>query len=242
MDDTRAIVTGHSRGLGEAVTAELLQRGIAVLGLSRKETAAPASGTLRQVAIDLSDPGALASLAGSQVLSSFLAGASRVLLVNNAGVIEPIGPVGSQGGEAIARAVSLNVAAPLALADLVVARADASSEKRILHISSGAGRSTYAGWSIYCATKAALDHHARATKDDAVPGLLISSLAPGIIDTDMQAEIRGSSAERFPSVERFKSFKAEGMLAEPAAVATRLVDFLLSDTFGSVPVRDLRET
>ncbi len=116
-----------------------------------------------------------------------------------------------------------------------------ASERRILHVSSGAGRSAYPGWSVYCATKAALDMHARAVELDQDAQVKICSLAPGIIDTDMQAEIRASSLAQFPLRERFEQLKRDGALVSPQACAQGLVDYLLSPVFGEHAVADLRE-
>jgi benzil reductase ((S)-benzoin forming) len=96
------------------------------------------------------------------------------------------------------------VATPLMLASAVATASVSAGDRRIVHISSGAGRTAYPGWSIYCATKAALDHHARTVVLDANRALRICSVAPGVIDTGMQAEIRGSGEEKFPLREKFE--------------------------------------
>jgi NAD(P)-dependent dehydrogenase (short-subunit alcohol dehydrogenase family) len=240
---TCAIVTGHSRGLGAAILHELLGRGIATLGLSRGALRAPveaAPGLFEERTLDLSDPAALRSwLAGPQ-LANWVLGRQRVLLVNNAGTLEPMGPLPSQDLAAVADAVNLNVGAPLMLSAALCAVDDAGQERRIVHVSSGAARSPYPGWSIYCATKAALDHHARAVALDRTPGLRICSLAPGVVDTSMQAALRSVDPARFPLRERFQKLQREGQLASPADCARRLVDYLLSEAFGQEAVADLR--
>ncbi|WP_252925927.1 SDR family oxidoreductase [Aliihoeflea sp. 40Bstr573] len=240
---TKAIVTGHSRGLGEAIAAALLDKDVDVLGLARRGSAdlASAAGSKpTEITIDLGDVAALADRTLSDRIEAFCAGADRVFLVNNAGTVKPIGPVGTGGAEAIAKAVTLNVTGPLVLADLFQAVAAPVKDRRILHISSGAGRRGMAGWSVYCATKAALDNHARAVKEDAIAGLRVSSLAPGVIDTDMQADIRGSSVEQFPAIDQFKAMKADGVLASPAEAGAKIAAYLLSDDFGNDAVTDLR--
>ncbi|HQN12780.1 MAG TPA: SDR family oxidoreductase [Quisquiliibacterium sp.] len=240
----KAIVTGHSRGLGAAIAAGLLARGIAVLGLARArhpDLAGTRPELFDQVALDLSDTQAVTQWLGSGALDAWLADAGTVLLVNNAGVVQPIGPLPLQDVTTIGTAVALNVAAPLMLAAATAARRRQGADCRILHVSSGAGRHVFPGWSVYCATKAALDHHARAVVLDNTPGVRICSLAPGVIDTDMQAEIRATGLERFPVRERFDAMKREGALASAEDCAARIVDHLLSDAFGTVPVADLRE-
>lgn len=249
----KAILTGHSRGLGAAIAAELLGHGIPTLGLARRgneELAAAHGSLLAQAEIDLADDAALADWLAGDALSRFIDDTVTILLINNAGTVQPIGRSEMQDPVAIARAVSLNVAAPLMLF-AAVAAARGKAELRAIHISSGAGRKAYAGWNIYCATKAALDHHARAVAEDNKAeddkagdnsaGIKICSLAPGVIDTDMQAQIRSSTPEEFPLRADFVAMKEEGALSKPADTAHKLVRYLLSNPFGSEPVADLRQ-
>lgn len=241
---TRAIVTGHTRGLGAALAEHLLSRNIAVLALSRSRNAALAARyphTLEEVELDLADPARVAQWIAGDALRRFVDGAQSVLLFNNAGVVQPIGPLETQDAGAIAGAVGLNVATPLMLASAVASASVTASDRRIAHISSGAARNAYPGWSIYCATKAALDHHARAVALDANRALRICSVAPGVVDTNMQAEIRGSGKEQFPLREKFEDLKRKGQLTSPEQCAIQLIDFVLSDAFGQAPVADIRE-
>ena len=145
-----------------------------------------------------------------------------------------------QDAAAIARTVSLNVAAPLMLTSGIAAQMK-GRPCRVLHISSGAGRHAYPGWSIYCATKAALDQHASVIALDQSPGLKICSVAPGVVDTDMQTEVRAIPPEQFPMRERFIKMKNEGTLTPPSVAAGKLLDYLLSDAYGTVPLADVRE-
>lgn len=240
----KAIVTGYSRGLGAAIAENLLERGYAVLGLARQPNTslqARFQTQLTSVTLDLADSHALIEWLAGSTLAQFVAGAEQVLLINNAGTVQPVGPPGGQGAAAVAQAVSLNVAAPLMLADAFVAATASACERRILHVSSGAARSAYAGWSVYCATKAALDQHACAVVEDGVPRLRICSLAPGVIDTDMQLEVRTSADSHFPARPRFEALKRDGGLAAPQACAERLVAYLLAENYGRQPVDDLRQ-
>lgn len=232
----KAIVTGHTRGLGAAIAAELSGRGIAVLGLARGRAELPG---IEQVELDMADPAALNAWLAGGALRGFLAGCDEALLVNNAGVVTPVGPLTEHDPAEVVRAVSLNVAAPLALAAACVQAAPQAAH-RVLHVSSGAGRNAYPGWSVYGATKAALDHHARAVLLDNDRRVRVASLAPGVIDTDMQATIRATPDAHFPMRERFVELKQTGTLVAPEDCARGLVDYLLAPDFGSEPVDDLR--
>jgi NAD(P)-dependent dehydrogenase (short-subunit alcohol dehydrogenase family) len=113
----------------------------------------------------------------------------------------------------------------------------------VLGISSGAGKRAIAGWAAYCAAKAGLDHATRVMAlDEALrphPARLVS-LAPGIIDTDMQGELRAAPAAGFPEHDNFVQLKAHGQLATPADAAARILAFLARDDFGREPVADVR--
>ena len=120
----KAIVTGHTRGLGEAIAAELMARGVPVLGLSR--TRAPALAArfpqlLQQIEIDLSDSITVGHWLRSGAVQDFFEDSDTVLLVNNAGTVQPVGPLQEQDPLAVGDAVALNVAAPMMLSAGVVA-------------------------------------------------------------------------------------------------------------------------
>lgn len=239
----KLVLTGHSCGLGAAIAEAVLAQGIAVLGISRSTPQALEArypDLLQHYSLDLADTSALADWLDSGVLDRFLANASQCFLINNAGIVQPVGSVGRQGARAIAKAIGVNVAAPLMLTDAFVRATTQARDRRVLHISSGAARSAIAGWSVYCATKAALDHHARVVVTDEVTGLRMVSLAPGVIDTDMQAAIRATPFEQFPLRDRFQTMKDEGALASSDMTARELVAYLMSETFGQITDADLR--
>lgn len=241
--DRRAIVTGHSRGLGAAIAQQLLSRDVRVLGVARRrnsELAQRYRELLTEVQLDLADSAALAYWLEGDALGAFVRGSRMALLVNNAGVLEPIGPLEAQDVRLVERAAAVNVGAVLMFSASFAQKTRDIGDRRILHISSGAGSSAYAGWSVYCATKAALDHHARAVALDDSPNLRIGAVAPGVIDTDMQAEIRETTEDKFPDRQRFVELKREGRLRSPDEAGRDVVELLLSDRFGTETVTDLR--
>lgn len=237
MGSLKAIVTGHTHGLGASLAAEFESQSISVLGLARGQSATLSK--CLQISIDLSSTGELQNWLESSQLQMFLQDADVALLINNAGTVQPVGALFDQSPVQLAASIAVNVAAPLMLSAAVAAIMK-NRQTRILHISSGAGRSAYPGWSAYCATKAALDHHARAVALDAAPGIKICSLAPGVIDTGMQAEIRATPVERFPIRQRFVELKDSGALVSPQDCARAVAAYLLSERFGDKPVDDLR--
>ena len=72
-------------------------------------------------------------------------------------------------------------------------------------------------------------------------GARVVSLAPGVIDTDMQVQLRGADPALFPERVRFQSLKDNGQLDSPAQAAAKVLAVLDRDDFGSVPVTDVRE-
>lgn len=239
----KAILTGHSKGLGLGIAQSLLARGYPVLGLSRSihaELQNQFPMLLKQLPVDLADNAALQKLASDNLMQEFISNASLVLLINNAGLVSPIGPLNAQASSDISRSIQLNVTVPMVLSAQLTQLLTAGQHLRILHVSSGAGRSAYPGWSVYCASKAALDMHAQAAQLDKLAQVTICSLAPGVIDTDMQAQIRQTDEALFPNKKRFEELKNSQQLTSPEKAGERLVDYLLSPRFGSEAVDDLR--
>lgn len=237
----KLIITGHTRGLGRALAELYLRRGWRVLGLARGEAALRPSENLHQVSIDLADGAALAARLSDGLLWDFLADAGKILLINNAAAVSPNAVSGRQRPSEILSAVSLNVAAPLLLANAVLAARPALVPLDILHIGSGAGRKSYAGWSVYGASKAALDHHARCLAAEHHENVRAACLAPGVVDTDMQAQIRASDAAAFPLHARFVSLKNEGGLQTAADTAAKIAAYVESERFGTEAAADIRD-
>jgi NAD(P)-dependent dehydrogenase (short-subunit alcohol dehydrogenase family) len=66
-------------------------------------------------------------------------------------------------------------------------------------------------------------------------------LAPGVIDTDMQVQLRGAPADKFPDQNGFQQLKATGMLVTPDEAAKRILNYMARPDFGSNPVSDVRD-
>jgi NAD(P)-dependent dehydrogenase (short-subunit alcohol dehydrogenase family) len=236
------ILTGHTGGLGAALLDALVGApDTSVVALGRRRV--PRTETnLRQIVVDLRSPVDAAHALADALDVADCAGLTQVMLVNNAGVLPPIGPVGSRDVSDLADAVALNLATPIALTnELLRLTTDLDVERRVAQISSGAAATPYAGWATYCATKAGLDQFTRSVALEAPLRCRVCSIAPGVVDTAMQAQIRASNVADFPQHARFVALDRDGMLASPDRTARRLVDHLLSDSFGNPTVIDLRD-
>ena len=245
------LITGSSRGLGAALVAQRLLPGHAVLGLSRQQNAAlqaqaDAAGlALTQWPVDLGDAAPVA-LNLAQWLARLDASALvSVSLINNAGVVGTLAPLDRVPLADIVQGLRVGLeAAMLLTAAFLDATRHWSAQRRVMNISSGLGRTAMAGSAVYCAAKAGLDHFSRAVAleqaSQANPARVVS-MAPGVIDTDMQAELRGSDAALFPERARFVKLQADGGLSSPGDCARRLLARLERADFGQAVIADIRE-
>ena len=245
------ILTGASRGMGAAMARQLLASGHTLLTLARYPDAglsaqAQAAGAeLTQWPVDLADAGD-----ASERLRQWLAGFgaarfAQATLINNAGAIPPIAPLRDTQGSDTASALRVGLEAPMLLtAAFLDATRHWAGQRRVLNISSGLGRRPMASQAAYCAAKAGMDLFTRcAALDEAGQpnGARLCSLAPGVIDTDMQVQLRGANADDFPDRANFEQLKSGGQLASPEAAAQRVLAYLARADFGQHPVADVRD-
>ncbi|MBU6258523.1 MAG: SDR family NAD(P)-dependent oxidoreductase [Burkholderiales bacterium] len=247
MNRPLTIVTGSSRGLGLALAQALLQRGHLVLAIARGATpiADAAPGRLVAWQQDLADSGTAAARLEAWLTAQDGAALASATLINNAGVVSDPAPLAAGRADELARALRVGLEAPLLLtAAFLRASAGWALARKVLLVSSGLGRRGMAGSASYCAAKAGLDNLARAValEEAARPdGARIVSLAPGVIDTDMQAQLRHADPARFPERAGFVALKEQGRLDSPSQAAEKVLRFLARSDYGARPVTDLRE-
>jgi len=245
------IVTGSSRGLGAALVAQLLQPGQVLLGIARHsnpalQAQADAAGVaLTQWTADLVDPQPVAERLAAWLGGFDASTLASATLINNAGVAGLPASLGQVPLPSLSLAMRAGLEAPLLLTGaFLAATAGWPGARRVLNISSGLGRRAMAGTAAYCAAKAGMDHFSRAValEEAARPnGARIVSMAPGVIDTDMQAELRGADAQAFPEQARFAALHAQGQLSSAADCARTLLARLQRADFGDDPIADIRE-
>jgi NAD(P)-dependent dehydrogenase (short-subunit alcohol dehydrogenase family) len=221
------VVTGVSKGLGAALAASLLARGYLVVGVGRSAARDLAGRSWRFVACDLGDVEGVEPAALSALHALAATSPDSVCLINNAATAEPVGVIGQLTARAIDRALAINLTAPTILANLFCRFfTDDALPRRIINISSGAAHSALPGVGPYSIAKAGLEMLTRSLVADA-PAITTITLRPGIIDTPMQAFVRGHSPDVLPSVTMFRDFHATGQLVAPAIVAEKIVERLV---------------
>jgi NAD(P)-dependent dehydrogenase (short-subunit alcohol dehydrogenase family) len=242
------ILTGASRGMGRAMAEQLLQPGHRLLAIARRfdpalaALAAKRGADFEAWALDLADAPTAAGRLAAWLAAQAPADAA---LINNAAALSEPSPLRDGDIGDLSNAVRVGLEAPLLLsAAFLRATAAWPTDRRILNISSGLGRRAMAGSASYCAVKAGMDHFSRvlALEEAGRPhGARIVSLAPGIIDTDMQVQLRSADRGRFPDGAQFEAFKVEGRLDSPADAAAKVLRFLARADFGADPVADVRD-
>ena len=245
------ILTGASRGMGLAMAEQLLDAGHDLLCISRRHNdglALRASGKglrCEQWPQDLSRPETAAAKLETWLAGREAGAFTSVTLINNAGVLPRIAPLSAIAAADLAEALRVDLEAPMLLTSgFLRATQSWRAMRKVLNISSGLARRAMASQAAYCAAKAGMDHftHCVALEEAEHPnGAKVCSLAPGVIDTDMQVQLRSADPGQFPDIENFISLKNDDALLSPAAAAARVLAYLARPDFGSSPVADVRD-
>ena len=250
------ILTGASRGMGLGMARQRIAQGHRLLTLQRKPNSALTSAAesrgsmLEQWSADLTAPGLVADrlhawlAALPAALPAHGHGIQSLTLINNAALISTPSGLANANRLELGQALRSALEAPLLLTAAFLSATDGwACPRKVLNISSGLGRRAMAGAAGYCAAKAGMDHFSRAAalEEAAKPnGARIVSLAPGVIDTDMQVQLRGADPAQFADRGVFERMKTDGQLLDIDAAAARVLAWLGHDSFGSEPVADVR--
>lgn len=249
------IITGTSKGLGEALAKKWIspEHHLFCISRSRNEElikiAEQANCPLQYFEADLTNTALIPQLFAT-IMGHIIKGSARsVTLINNAGTVHPTSTIDQATAQEIQDNLALNLTAPMVLSsELIRSFAEWSIPKHIINITSGAGKNPYYGWSCYCTAKAGIDMFTRSVaveesyKENPVR---ILSIAPGVVDTPMQAEIRTKSIKQLRNVDYFIQLKDEGKLLSPELSSTLIVKMMSQSTYenGSIlDVRDIKDT
>lgn len=208
------IITGGGTGLGRAIALNLSHRAYPLLIVGRRleplqETADMLNGSCEVLAADVS------AEEGRAAIVAAVGARAVAMLIHNAGVLEPVGPLAEVSLDDWRKAMAINLEAPLFLTQALLPRLVGG---RVLHVSSGAARNPLAGWGAYCVSKAGLYmlyQMLNVERND----IAVGSIRPGVVDTPMQTLIREQEESRFPAVERFRQLKRQDQLRSPEDVA-----------------------
>ena len=201
------LVTGASRGIGAAAAVALAAAGAALRLVARDgdrlaevaRAIASAAGRAETAICDVTDYAAVSSM----VEDALRRRGPIDVLINNAGVVEPIGPVADADPAAWARSIGINLIGAYNVIRAVLPGMLATRAGRIINLSSGAATTPLEGWSAYCSSKAGLAMLTQMVTLEAGPaGIQTFGFSPGTTDTDMHVLIRASGINRISQIPR----------------------------------------
>ncbi len=221
-----AVITGASRGIGAGMASRFAAEGLRLALCARGPCALADADDVLTARVDVADADAVQRFADTAVARF----GGIDLWINNAGLLDPIGPLASVDIGAVARLLRVNIDGVFNGARAFVRhlharrRHDATASGVLINLSSGAARNAYAGWAAYCASKAAVERMTECLQlEEAGNGLRAHALAPGVVDTDMQALIRSTPEENFPALAKFVELKSKQRFNTPDHVARHVL-------------------
>lgn len=242
-----AVITGASRGIGAATATHLAGLGAHVVLAARSDGAIQElaqkiqamGGHATATTCDVSDRAAVQRLIDGAVSET-----GRIdLLVNNAGLIEPIAQLADSDPDAWGHVVDVNLKGVYYGLRMAIPHMLVGGGGTIINISSGAATGVLEGWSHYCATKAGVLSLTKVThREYGERGIRVIGLSPGTVATEMQVQIRQSGinpvSQMDPSAHIPPDWVAQAVawMMTPAADGWRGTDFSLNSAEGRAAV------
>ena len=227
-------ITGTSRGIGKALAELCLENGDCVYGFARNKKIEHKD--YHHLTLDLSEPKKV-----SEFKFPSLGDAEKLVLINNAGTLGKVKHFGNLSSQDIISSYSINVIAPAILMNnFIKAYQDQPAEKLIINVTSGAAQNPYDGWGIYCSSKAAIDMLSRVgaseqSMDEKDHPVKILAIAPGVVQTQMQQQIRETNEKDFSRKEKFINLYEDEQLYDPRDVAKEFMEIINDpDSIGDV--------
>jgi benzil reductase ((S)-benzoin forming) len=229
------VLTGRISDLGLELNNCFGQRGLSLILIGRDlgrlaQHIAINNPNLYMVQLDLAKAG---EPSGAKKLTELVTGGlskikpATISFISNAGVINPIGSDIEGCVDSFLAATAINYLAPALIA---AACSKYSRENNvslhILNISSGAATNAIPGWATYCSTKASARMYFDVLKSERNSKITIDHFDPGVMDTQMQEEIRSSSIQSFPLHAEFVQLKVEGRLKSPLSAAIQIEEII----------------
>ncbi len=241
------VVTGASRGLGKAICIQLAKSGMRVVLLARRSE--NLDSVVNLVKIDSPESFAVACDLSSttdidEAIAKICSECQRIDgIIHNAGVINPVIPASMVENEQWNLNLQVNLLSVQQLTKGLIPLMGGDTQSRITTISSGASLRPVQSWSAYCVAKAGLDMWTRCIASELEEKKISAiAIAPGIVDTGMQEDIRASDPENFPDHSNFVSYHSEGMLVDADEVAGKLMPLITNHEMSQTGERfDVRE-
>ncbi|WP_410222343.1 SDR family NAD(P)-dependent oxidoreductase [Pedobacter sp.] len=233
------IITGGSKGIGAGIVNAYLTDGFQIYSIARTFNK-DVSVAIKQYTVDLTLTENIEKLFEDIFKEIDPKETGQITLINNAGTLGEIAPLTRLKPLDIQQTVALNLTSVLVSCAVFIKSCQSwACKKSIINISSGAAQKPYFGWSVYCATKSAIDMLSKniaIEQEEEKHPVRALSIAPGVVDTGMQAQIRSSSKDNFKTIDRFIQLKENNQLLEPSYVGHSILQMDKDDqlTSGSI--------
>lgn len=237
-----ALITGGSKGIGNGLALKFKQEGYKIWSFSRSTT--DNLSDEQQIICDLTNLKEAEETFTSTLTNVLNETPQEIVLINNAGTLGTVDRLENNSVASIEQAIKLNLTVPMALTALFIKKLEeVNISKQIINISSGAAVSPYYGWSTYCSSKAAVDMFTQVVakeQESATYPVRILSIYPGIVDTNMQTEIRSKSKDQFELIDKFIESKEQNLLSSPAQAAQAVFELFTDEKLESGAITDVR--
>jgi len=236
------IITGGSKGLGFGLVNTYHKNGYQVISISRSKI--DKLYIAEQYQCDLSKSDTIENIVIEIFSHLDKNNTSHLTLINNAGDLGTVNTLDTISPSDISFTIQVNLIAPLILNSLFIKLSKGwDCKKQIFNISSGAAVKPYESWSMYCSSKAGVDMMTKVIskeQKDVNNGVSIVSIYPGVVDTDMQAQVRNTPKENFKSIQRFIDFYKHGDLLSPKEVAIKIYHLDVTGELKNGQIIDIR--
>ena len=236
------IITGGSKGIGKALANKYASENYKVYSLARTSSNIK---NIEHITVDLSDNTATENIFRNLLNEIITPKVSSITLVNNAGRLGEISNLENLRPIDISKTIQLNTITPLILSSLFIKLTKLlNCKKQIINISSGAAKKPYQGWSIYCTSKTAIDMmtlSVAAEQSEIKDGVKCVAIYPGVVDTNMQSQIRSTDKNNFNSLQRFVDLKENNKLYTPDFVAEIIYRIDTQNQLKSGDIVDIRD-
>jgi len=220
------IITGGTKGIGSGIVSAYKTNGYQIISIARSQNESVDYKDVIQIAADLNKTEGLENVFANVLNSIDKNNLERIVFINNAGTLGKIGRIENISAQEIQNIIQLNTITPFLLNSLFLKATQSwNCDKKIISISSGAAVKPYYGWSLYCASKAAIDMMTKAIaveQETVENGAKIIAIYPGVVDTNMQSKIRESSLEDFADLQRFIDLKESDSLGNIETVGKEI--------------------